>query len=125
MSGLSVSSDGRQAVVVVSSPESFGELARLDLADGTLTALTAYGTGLLSELDWTVPRERTFTAPDGRPVHGWILRGEDVDGATPLLLDIHGGPHNAWSGAAEAEHLYHQVLAAAGWTVLLLSLIHI
>ncbi|MBK6302141.1 MAG: serine hydrolase [Actinomycetales bacterium] len=121
VSGLSVSSDGRQAVVVVSSPESFGELARLDLADGTLTALTAYGTGVLSELDWTVPRERTFTAPDGRPVHGWILRGEDVDGATPLLLDIHGGPHNAWSGAADAEHLYHQVLAAAGWTVLLLN----
>lgn len=32
VSGLSVSADGRHAVVVVSSPESFGELARLDLA---------------------------------------------------------------------------------------------
>ena len=40
---------------------------------------------------------------------------------TPLLLDIHGGPHNAWNGAADDIHLYHQELAARGWTVLLVN----
>ena len=39
----------------------------------------------------------------------------------PLLLDIHGGPHNAWNGAADSIHLYHQELVARGWTVLLLN----
>ncbi len=42
-------------------------------------------------------------------------------GPQPLLLDIHGGPHNAWNGAADQVHLYHQELAARGWTVLLLN----
>src|SRR6185503_7337002 len=37
------------------------------------------------------------------------------------LLDVHGGPHNAWNGAADDWHLYHQELAARGWTVLLLN----
>ncbi len=34
---------------------------------------------------------------------------------------MHGGPHNAWNGAADDVHLYHQDLAARGWTVLLLN----
>src|SRR5581483_11483355 len=32
-----------------------------------------------------------------------------------------GGPHNAWNGLADAWHLYHQELAARGWTILLLN----
>jgi len=38
-----------------------------------------------------------------------------------LVLDIHGGPHNAWSGAADSVRGYQQVLAARGWAVLLLN----
>ena len=42
-------------------------------------------------------------------------------GPQPLLVDIHGGPHNAWNGAADEMHLYHQELAARGWAVLLVN----
>lgn len=121
VAGLSVTPDGTRAAVVISTPESFGELALVDLDTGALTQLTAYRESLLAELDWVTPAERTFTAPDGTPVHGWLVRAPDTEGPGPLLLDIHGGPHNAWSGVADAEHLYHQVLAAAGWTVLILN----
>lgn len=121
VAGLAVTPDGSTAAVVVTTPESFGEVALLDLDTGALTQLTAYGESLMAELDWVTPAERTFTAPDGTPVHGWLLRSADTDGPGPLLLDIHGGPHNAWSGVADAEHLYHQVLAAAGWSVLILN----
>ncbi len=38
-----------------------------------------------------------------------------------MLLDIHGGPHNAWNGAADEAHLYHQELVARGWAVLLMN----
>ncbi|OMQ14230.1 hypothetical protein A7K94_0218080 [Modestobacter sp. VKM Ac-2676] len=34
---------------------------------------------------------------------------------------MHGGPHNAWSPAADPAHAYHQALVAAGWTVLLVN----
>ncbi|MFI6318050.1 S9 family peptidase [Nonomuraea sp. NPDC050556] len=66
-------------------------------------------------------RSRTFTAPDGTPVEGFVLRDETLTGPGPLLLDIHGGPHNAWSPVFDGVHLYHQLLAARGWTVLTLN----
>lgn len=121
VAGMSVTADGSRAAVVLASPDSFGEVALLDLTTGEVERLTAYREELLDQLDWVTPQERTFTAPDGTPVHGWLLRRDDDEGPGPLLLDIHGGPHNAWSGAADAEHLYHQVLAAAGWGVLILN----
>ncbi|WP_189246355.1 alpha/beta hydrolase family protein [Streptosporangium pseudovulgare] len=47
-----------------------------------------------------------------------MLRDETLTGAGPLPLDAHGGPHNAWAPVFDGIHLYHQVLAARGWTVL-------
>lgn len=67
------------------------------------------------------PRARVFTAQDGTRVEGFVLRDETVDGPGPLLLDVHGGPHNAWAPVFDGAHLYHQVLAARGWTVLTLN----
>ncbi|MEV6867211.1 S9 family peptidase [Streptosporangium subroseum] len=67
------------------------------------------------------PRSRTFTAPDGTPIEGFVLRDETLTEPGPLLLDAHGGPHNAWAPVFDGAHLYHQVLAARGWTVLTLN----
>ena len=36
-------------------------------------------------------RERTATAPDGYPVHGWVTTPPGP-GPHPVLLTIHGGP---------------------------------
>lgn len=66
-------------------------------------------------------REREFAISDGTVVQGWLIRDPGASGPGPLLLDIHGGPHNAWNGAADPAHLYHQELAARGWTVLLVN----
>ena len=43
-----------------------------------------------------------FRAPDGTEIEGWVLRRE-VEGRTPLLLDVHGGPHNAWGPAFDGD----------------------
>ena len=64
---------------------------------------------------------REFTISDGTVVQGWLVRDPDAPQPAPLLLDVHGGPHNAWNGAADDVHLYQQDLAARGWTVLLLN----
>jgi dipeptidyl aminopeptidase/acylaminoacyl peptidase/CubicO group peptidase (beta-lactamase class C family) len=113
--GLSVAA-GRVAIALV-SPTSFGEIALVDLADGTTTLLTAHGD---SEIELFVPQERTFTISDGTDIHGWLISGRE-EGPRPLLLDIHGGPHNAWSGTADEMHLYQQEIVAQGWSVLTLN----
>ncbi len=122
VSGLVV--QGSTAVTVLSTPTSFGEIITLDLDSGTETVRTEHGAKLADvELYPRVARE--FTISDGSVVPGWLIGGTkaDTDAAAPrpLLLDIHGGPHNAWNGAADDVHLYHQELAARGWTVLLLN----
>ncbi|WNV88191.1 serine hydrolase [Umezawaea sp. Da 62-37] len=108
---------GGTAAVVLATPESFGEIVTVDLATGAETVRTAHGT--LAEVDLFPRVEREFTISDGTVVHGWLIG--DTSTAGPLLLDVHGGPHNAWNGAADEAHLYHQELAALGWTVLLLN----
>jgi CubicO group peptidase (beta-lactamase class C family)/predicted alpha/beta-fold hydrolase len=116
VSGLSVV--GTAAAVVLATPDSFGEVALVELADGTVRTLTSYGT---PEVPFLSAEERQFTISDGTVVTGWLRRDPSASGPLPLLLDVHGGPHNAWSAAADQVHLYHHVLAAKGWAVLTLN----
>jgi dipeptidyl aminopeptidase/acylaminoacyl peptidase/CubicO group peptidase (beta-lactamase class C family) len=118
VSGLTV--EGTTAAIVLSTPTSFGEIVTIDLASGTETVRTVHGANQ-AELEMYPRADREFTVSDGTVVHGWLIRDPAAASPQPLLLDIHGGPHNAWNGAADDVHLYHQELAARGWTVLLLN----
>ena len=61
------------------------------------------------------PEPRVFLAPDGSTFRGW-LRGRDRRRSPqPVLLDIHGGPHNAWVAAFDHAHIYHHTLIERGW----------
>ncbi|MDF2559815.1 MAG: beta-lactamase/prolyl oligopeptidase [Microbacterium sp.] len=116
VSGLSVAASS--AAIVLGTPESFGDVALLDLTDGTTRVLTDYGT---PDLELVIAEERRFTISDGTVVTGWLRRDPEATGPQPLLLDIHGGPHNSSNGAADLTHPYHQVLARRGWTILTLN----
>ncbi|SDT48532.1 LpqB family beta-propeller domain-containing protein [Jiangella sp. DSM 45060] len=115
VSGLSVAGD--RAAVVVAGHGSYGEVVLVDVGTGAETTLTAHSP---ADLDLPVAEERVFTISDGTEVHGWLHRPAGT-GATPLLLDIHGGPHNAWSPVPDVGHSYHQLLVQQGWSVLLLN----
>ncbi|MGH3471260.1 MAG: serine hydrolase, partial [Nocardioidaceae bacterium] len=118
VSGLSVVGD--RAVVALGTPESFGEIVDIDLATGATSTLTTHGEAIAEVA--LFPREsREFTLADGTVVQAWLMRSPDTTGPSPLLVDIHGGPHNAWNSAADEMHLYHQELVARGWTVLLVN----
>ena len=110
--------------VVVSTPTSYGEIVLVDLATGDETVLTEHGAAL-ADVEPFERVERRFAISDGTEVQAWLVRDPSIDldevGPLPLLLDIHGGPHNAWNGAADDAHLYHQVLASRGWAVLLVN----
>jgi len=96
-------------VAVVADPGSRGEL--IALAEGEERKLTSFA---------AIPSPRPMeeivaTAPDGYPVHGWIVRPEGP-GSHPVLLMIHGGPFTqfGWRLFDEA-----QVYAAAGYVVIM------
>ena len=118
VAGLSVA--GGVAALVLATPTSFGEIVTVDLGTGAETVRTEHGAAL-AEVELFARQEREFTVSDGTVVSGWLIRDPAVSGPGPLLLDIHGGPHNAWNGAADDVHLYHQELVARGWAVLLLN----
>ncbi|MFF7250863.1 serine hydrolase [Embleya sp. NPDC008237] len=121
VSGLSVPTTPGPVAIVLSTPSSYAEVVLVDPADGTERVLTAHGAQSLPDVELYTLVDRRFTLADGTVVHGRLLRDPKTTGPSPVLMDIHGGPHNAWSGSADPVHLYHQVLAERGWTILLIN----
>lgn len=118
VAGMSVASGA--AALVLTTPTSYGEIVVVDIGTGKEMARTEHGASLTGT-ELFVREERTFTISDGTVVHGWLIRDAAAQGPQPLLLDVHGGPHNAWNGAADQVHLYHQELASRGWIILLVN----
>ena len=118
VSGLSVAGD--VAAIALSTPTSFGEIVRVDTETGDGTVLTAHGSAP-EGVELFVRESREFHISDGTTVQGWIVRDPSVSGPTPLLVDVHGGPHNAWNGAMDEMHVFHQELAASGWTIVMIN----
>jgi dipeptidyl aminopeptidase/acylaminoacyl peptidase len=102
-------SGGSVTVAVVSSPGSSGEL--IALSEGAERQLTSF-TAIPSPYPLA---EVTATAPDGYPVHGWVVRPEGP-GPHPVLLMIHGGPFTQYGWRLFDEA---QVYAGAGYAVVL------
>lgn len=48
--------------------------------------------------------------------HGLLLLPPEGDGPSPLLVDVHGGPHS-YVELGYPHHLYWFALAPAGWAV--------
>lgn len=118
VAGLSVA--GGRAVVALATPASYGEVVALELGSGEETVLTDHGAAL-ADVELFAREPRTFTVSDGTEVEGWLVHDPEQQGPRPLLLDVHGGPHNAWNAAADEIHLYHQELVDRGWAVLLVN----
>ena len=118
VSGLSVAGD--VAAVALSTPTSFGEIVRVSPETGVGSVVTAHGSAP-RDVELFVRESREFTISDGTTVQGWIVRDPSVTGPTPLLIDVHGGPHNAWNGAVDEMHVFHQELAARGWTIMMIN----
>jgi dipeptidyl aminopeptidase/acylaminoacyl peptidase len=104
--------DGAVIAAVVASPESSGEVVLL--GDGDPVVLTDYSKPLRDK-GIRPMLELETTAPDGYPVHGWLVLPEG-DGPHPVLRVVHGGPftQQEWTVFDEA-----QVYASAGYAVVL------
>jgi dipeptidyl aminopeptidase/acylaminoacyl peptidase len=104
---------GDRLVAVVADAATTGELVHLD-ADGERT-LTSYGASLAERVRVLPMTELDGTAPDGYPVHGWVVKPAG-SGPFPVVLLVHGGPfaQYGWTFFDEA-----QVYAEAGYAVVL------
>ncbi len=106
-------------VGVVSDADSVGELVLLPDPPGRpvepLGTLTDFSARLRDEAAPITPLELLATAPDGYPVHGWVVRPAG-DGPHPVLLVIHGGPFGAFGPSFFDEA---QVYAGAGYAVVM------
>jgi dipeptidyl aminopeptidase/acylaminoacyl peptidase/CubicO group peptidase (beta-lactamase class C family) len=85
--------------------------------DGAERRLTELNRELLDEAPPVRPERRVFTAPDGVQVEAFVYRPAGSGGPAPLLLDVHGGPHNAFAPSLVSAYLYRQALVAKGWCV--------
>jgi acylaminoacyl-peptidase len=109
---------GRADVVVAvrSAAATFPEVVVMDVpAKGAASAprtLTALNGELAAEVALVEPVERRWHS-DGHEIQGWLYPGGD--GARPLVLQIHGGPHTLYGWSPILEW---QVLAGAGISVL-------
>ena len=105
---------GDTVVAVVADATSAGELVRL----GRDEPLTGFGTEVAGTGRLRPMQELATTAPDGYPVHGWLVHPdpEAHPGPRPVLLAIHGGPHAQYGYTLFDEA---QVYAGAGYVVVL------
>ncbi|HEX6681964.1 MAG TPA: S9 family peptidase [Candidatus Limnocylindrales bacterium] len=102
---------GDAVAAVAADQSSFGEVVVVDAAGERV--LTSYGKQW-AETTTTYPMEELeASAPDGYPVHGWLVKPEGP-GPHPVLLMIHGGPfaQYGWKLFDEA-----QAYAGAGYAV--------
>jgi dipeptidyl aminopeptidase/acylaminoacyl peptidase len=107
----SFAAGGGVVVAVVAHDRSAGEL--IALTPGRRRLLTAFGhplgeTGRVHRL-----AERTATASDGYPVHGWVTTPPGP-GPHPVLLSIHGGPFAQYGWTLFDET---QTYVSAGYAV--------
>jgi dipeptidyl aminopeptidase/acylaminoacyl peptidase len=115
-----MSTNGEAIACIVASPDIPADVFLTDIDGTNEQRLTDLNADILKDVKLHRCEPRTFTAPDGLEVHGWVMEG-DGPKPQPLLLDIHGGPHNAWSPTFDAVHLYHEMLASKGWSILRLN----
>jgi dipeptidyl aminopeptidase/acylaminoacyl peptidase len=114
--GVAAASGAPVAVAAVAGPLTSGDLHAVDLATGETRVLTDWSAPLRATGRIREPREVVAAAPDGYPVHGWVVT-PDPDrfaGPHPTILMIHGGPYAQYTVALFDEV---QTLAEAGYAV--------
>src|SRR5260221_5696609 len=93
-----------------------GDIWSMDSNGENRRKLTGVNDGLLRSRQLVRPKRITWQSFDGLEIEGWLYLPTLAEGAkAPLILEIHGGPANAWGDSYVHEF---QVLAGKGYAVL-------
>ena len=104
---------GGTTVAIIATDTANGDLVVFD--GETERVLTDFDATLREHTELLPMHEIEASAPDGYPVHGWIVKPEG-DGPFPVLLAVHGGPFAQYGYAPFDEA---QIYATAGYAVVL------
>lgn len=122
VAGVSLSVRSRKVAFLSAAPLIPGDVYLASLDGSSEVRLTHLNDEAIASLDVPLPQRRLFSAPDGTEIEGWFLpAGGDEQDPRPLLLDVHGGPHNAHGPAFPATYLYRLLLSARGWNILYIN----
>ncbi|MEO2203620.1 S9 family peptidase [Paenibacillus pabuli] len=112
-----LSPDGATLVIAALTVDHPAELYRVNVETGETVRLTRRNDEWINALQVNVPERIEFTSTDGWRIQGWLLQParQDSSAKTPLILQIHGGPHAMYTGTFSYEM---QTLAAQGYAVL-------
>lgn len=113
--GLSIDAAGRFAAQAVSSLETTGEIAVIDLGEWRRSLMTATSAPVL-QTSPAAKWERFDITRGGYTIEAWLLLPADFDPARkyPVVLDIHGGPNGHYGYGFNAMQ---QCLATNGFAV--------
>src|SRR5437899_1335197 len=92
VSGLSIARHGT-IVFGMTDPALPRELYRLPPGASQPTQLTKTNADLLAQWKLVRPEAIAFKSFDGADIQGWLYPALESRGKTPMILDIHGGPH--------------------------------
>ncbi|MFB9831142.1 alpha/beta hydrolase family protein [Actinoallomurus acaciae] len=109
INAIDLSSDGKITALHLETATRPAEIAVLDLAGGDLTYLTDSRPPALATIEPIEPQTVTFTARDGRDVHGLLYRPHG-EGPFPVVIWIHGGPEAQERFTYERSGLYQYLL---------------
>ncbi|MBY0219086.1 S9 family peptidase [Paenibacillus illinoisensis] len=114
---FTLSPDGSTLVIAALTADHPAELYRVDVETSAMDRLTRRNDEWINALHVNVPERIEFTSTDGWRIQGWLLQParQDSSAKTPLILQIHGGPHAMYTGTFSYEI---QTLAAQGYAVL-------
>ena len=81
--------------------------------------LSGVNDAFLNEVELRPAERLLFPSKDGTQIEGWLIQprsnGAASNGKSPLILNIHGGPHGAYTNSFSAQF---QLFAANGYAVL-------
>ncbi len=118
---IALTPDGARLLVLRCDPSATWDLWAYHLEDGRTSddgqRLTDTNAALLEECRIALPERFRVPAEDGLEVDAWLYRphGVSPDAKVPLVLWIHGGPHNAYG---QSWYLLANILTGRGYAVL-------
>ncbi|MFV8828235.1 S9 family peptidase [Alkalihalobacterium sp. APHAB7] len=107
-----------QAVLVLATPHSTGDLVTQDLNDvNNINQLTDWNQELYNEVHLSTPENFHYKSTDGWDIEGWVMKpyGFEEGKTYPMILQIHGGPATAYGNGLHHEM---QLMASKGYIVL-------
>ena len=115
---LAVSADGSRAAAAYESADEPPEVVLWENGSRrTLTSLNAEIAPKVASVEWRIHRWTSF---DGLEIEGLLgLPRDRAEGALPVVVDVHGGPTGCWFWSFAPAYGFPNLLASAGYAVLM------